>query len=123
VECTSSYLLPMLDSALTAYELGGVGYVATLDDSQFRRYPITRRADMAIGAAFAAAFAGSALYGFISAARCRRLHDGPGPRDYVPGYSSAPATERAEAPFSRHASASPRGGRERLGLAFGPGGK
>lgn len=104
VECTTSYLLPILDSALTAYELAGVAYVATLDEDRFRGYPISRDADLALGAAFAAAFAGSAIYGYVSAARCRRVRSGPAPGDYVPGVSSAPGRARSvsAAPFSRH---------------------
>jgi hypothetical protein len=92
---------------MTAYQLAGVAYVATLDDAQFHRYPISRQADMAVGAAFAAAFAGSAIYGFVSAARCRRIRSGPSPQDYVPGVSRVnPAERRAlPAPFSRHGAA------------------
>jgi hypothetical protein len=105
VDCTTSYLLPILDSAVTAYELAGVAYVSTLDDSRFRNYPISRQADMAVGAAFAAAFAGSAIYGYVSAARCRRIRRGPPAPDYLPGVSSrAGPTRDAEAPFSRHRS-------------------
>ena len=99
VDCTTSYLWPIVDSALTAYELAGVAYVSTLDDSRFRSYPISRRADMAVGLGFAAAFAGSAIYGYVSAARCRRIRSGPPEQEYVPGVSSAPG---ADAPFSRH---------------------
>ncbi len=104
VECTTSYLLPILDSALATYELTAVAYTATLDDAAFRGYPISRGADMAIGAAFAAAFAGSAIYGYVSASRCRRVQSGPAPADYVPGVSSAPGPARrvSAAPFSRH---------------------
>jgi hypothetical protein len=105
VDCTSSYLWPIVDSALTAYELAGVAYVSTLDDARFRNYPISRQGDMAVGAAFAAAFAGSAIYGYVSAARCRRVRNGPPPQDYLPGVSSAPGPEGdVAAPFSRHRS-------------------
>jgi len=89
VDCTSSYLAPIVDSALTAYQLAGVAYVSTLDDSRFANYPITRTQDMAIGGVFAAAFAGSAVYGYVSAARCRRIQRGPATPDYLPGVSSA----------------------------------
>jgi hypothetical protein len=88
VDCTTSYLLPILDSAVTAYQLAGVVYVSTLDDARFRNYPISRQADMALGAAFAAAFASSAVYGYVSAARCRRIQRGPPAQDYLPGVSS-----------------------------------
>ena len=104
VECTTSYLLPILDSALATYELAGVAYTATRDDADFRRYPISRSADLALGAAFAATFVGSAVYGYVSASRCRRIRSGPAPAEYVPGVSSAPRGVRgpAAAPFSRH---------------------
>jgi len=88
VDCTTSYLAPILDSAVTAYQLAGVAYVATLDDARFARYPITRGQDMAVGAAFATAFAGSAIYGYVSAARCRRIQRGPATPDYLPGVSA-----------------------------------
>jgi len=120
VECTTSYLLPILDSALAAYELAGVGYVATLDDSRFERYPISRQTDMALGAAFAAAFAGSAVYGFVTAARCRRIHEGPRPDGYVPGYSEAPVP--GDAPFSRHGGGARRAASRSWGLQSAPGG-
>jgi hypothetical protein len=87
VGCTTSYVWPIVDSAFTAYQLAGVAYLGTLDDARFRNYPISRRADMAIGGVLAAAFAGSAIYGFVSAARCRRVKRGPAPTDYVPGVS------------------------------------
>lgn len=87
VDCTTSYLWPIADSALTAYQLAGVAYVSTLDESRFRNYPISKQGDMAVGAAFAAAFAGSAIYGYVSAARCRRLKQGPPRSDYLPGVS------------------------------------
>ncbi|HYP86743.1 MAG TPA: hypothetical protein VEQ59_01280 [Polyangiaceae bacterium] len=120
VDCTTSYLWPIVDSVVTAYQLAGVAYVATLDDSRFRRYPISRGADMALGAGFAAAFAGSAIYGYVSASRCRRIRSGPPGADYVPGISRVEGVEEpnpvpvpvsvpvpvpvpvTEAPFSRH---------------------
>src|SRR4051794_3471413 len=77
VDCTTSYLAPIVDSAFTAYQLVGVAYVSTLDDARFARYPISRQEDMAVGGIFAAAFAASAIYGYVSAAQCRRIQRGP----------------------------------------------
>ena len=122
MECTSQYWLPILDSALAAYELAGVGYVATLDDERFRGYPLSREADMAVGAAFAAAFVGSAIYGYVSVARCRRVREGPAPTDYVPGVSRGAPPARAEAPFSRHRAGARRLAPDALGLLSAPGG-
>lgn len=87
VECTSGYAAPIIDSVLASYELAGVAYAATLDDSRYENYPISRKADMAIGAGFAALFAGSAVYGFVSAAHCRRVKNGPPGDTYLPGVS------------------------------------
>jgi hypothetical protein len=89
VDCTSSYLWPIVDSALMAYQLAGVAYVATLDESRFANYPISKTQDMALGGVFAAAYAGSAIYGYVSAGRCRRIRHGPPAPDYLPGVSSA----------------------------------
>jgi hypothetical protein len=89
VDCTTSYLWPIVDSALTAYQLAGVAYVSTLDESRFAHYPISKTQDMAVGGVFAAAYAGSAIYGYVSAARCRRIQQGPPASDYLPGVSSA----------------------------------
>ena len=88
VDCTTSYLWPIIDSALTAYQLAGVAYVSTLDESRFARYPISKTQDMAVGGVFAAAYAGSAIYGYVSAGRCRRIRHGPPAPDYLPGVSS-----------------------------------
>jgi hypothetical protein len=101
VDCTTSYLWPIVDGALTAYQLAGVAYVSTLDESRFERYPITKQQDMAIGGVLAAAYAGSAIYGYVSAARCRRIKRGPPTQDYIPGVSVGPAA----APRSAQASA------------------
>lgn len=87
VDCTTSYLWPVVDTALAVYEVAGVAYVSTLDESRFRNYPISKEADMAVGAAFAAAFAGSAVYGYVSLARCRRVKQGPAPGEDLPGVS------------------------------------
>lgn len=88
VDCTTSYLWPIVDSAVTAYQLAGVAYVSTLDESRFARYPISKTQDMAVGGIFAAAYAGSAIYGYVSAGRCRRIRHGPPAPDYLPGVSS-----------------------------------
>jgi hypothetical protein len=98
VDCTSSYLWPIVDSAFTAYQLAGVAYVSTLDESRFRNYPITKTQDMAVGGVFAAAYAGSAIYGYVSAARCRRIQRGPATPDYLPGVSSGESRGLAFAP-------------------------
>jgi hypothetical protein len=92
VDCTTSYLAPIVDSAVTAYQLASVAYVSTLDDSRFARYPISRKEDMAVGGIFAAAWAGSAIYGFVSAAHCRRIKQGPPLNEEVPGVTRDPSS-------------------------------
>lgn len=87
VDCTSSYWAPIVDTTLSAYQLAGVAYVSTLDDARFRSYPIGRKSEMALGVGFAAAFAGSAVYGYLAAARCRRVRQGPPAGSYLPGVS------------------------------------
>lgn len=87
VDCTTSYLAPIVDSAVTAYQLASVAYISTLDDSRFARYPITRNEDLAVAGVFAAAWAGSAIYGYVSVARCRRSRAGSPSPGYVPGVS------------------------------------
>ena len=94
VDCTTSNLWPIVDTVWSAYQLAGVAYVSTLDDSSFRNYPISRKGDMAVGGVFAAAFAGSAIYGYVSAARCRRIRQGPPAGGYVPGFSMGAPRER-----------------------------
>ncbi len=93
VECTTSNVAPILDSVLTGYEAFRVGFAALGPDSAYRHSPIDRDADLALGLAFGAAFAGSAAYGYWAAARCRRIKQGPAPTDYVTGVSqrAAPA--------------------------------
>jgi hypothetical protein len=93
VDCTSSNLAPIVDSVLASYEIAGVVYASAVDESRYDGYPISREADMAIGAAFAAAFVGSAVYGYVSAAHCRRVKDGArrdGGDTYLPGISAEP---------------------------------
>lgn len=89
VDCTTSYAWPVVDTVLAAYQLGGVAYAATLDDSRYDGYPISRQADMAIGAGLGAVFVASATYGYIAASRCRRIRQGPPGGGYVPGISEA----------------------------------
>ena len=94
VDCTTSNAAPIIDTAVAVYQLAAVAYVSTLDDARFAHYPISRQTDMALGGAWAAGFAGSAVYGYLSAARCRRIKQGPPAGDYVPGISSRPEQTR-----------------------------
>ncbi len=95
VDCTTSNVAPILDSVLTGYEAFRVGFAALGPDSAYRRSPIDRDADLALGVAFGAAFAGSAIYGFVSTARCRRIKQGPPSTPHVIGVSRRDATAPA----------------------------
>jgi hypothetical protein len=96
VDCSSSYAWPIVDTALVAYQITGVAIAAARDDSDYERYPISRKTDMALGVGFAAVYAASATYGYVSASRCRRVQRGPAPGGYVPGVSrGAHQTETA----------------------------
>jgi len=88
LDCTTSHAAPIIDSVVATYQLVGVGYAATRDDSDYENHLISRQADMAIGAGFAALFTGSAVYGYVSAAHCRRVKRGPPSDGYLPGVSS-----------------------------------
>jgi hypothetical protein len=90
VDCSTSNVAPIIDSVLASYELVGSGLALAADDDDYRKYPISRRTDIALGLGFAAAFVGSAVYGYSSAARCRRVKHGPPNDGYVIGVSPAP---------------------------------
>jgi hypothetical protein len=95
VDCTTSNVAPVVDSVLTGYEAFRVGFAALGPDSAYRRSPIDRDADLALGLVFGAAFAGSAIYGFVSTARCRRIKQGPPQTPHVIGVSQGDAAAPA----------------------------
>jgi hypothetical protein len=102
VDCTSSPLAPVLDGILTGYELFRVGYAAQASPSDYGRYPISREADMALGAGFAALFLTSTIYGVVNTSACHRLKRGPALGEEMPGITrdlppEAPALPRAPA--------------------------
>lgn len=76
--CTSSKLAPGFDTAFGALELVRTGMAATADKSVYSNpdAPLSREADIALGAGFAALFVGSAVYGFVNTSRCSRLQNG-----------------------------------------------
>jgi hypothetical protein len=96
VDCTTSNVAPILDSVLTGYEAVRVGFAAFGPESAYRRSPIDRKTDLALGVAFGAAFAGSAVYGYLATARCRRIKQGPPAGDYVTGVSAREAPALAQ---------------------------
>lgn len=77
-DCTSSKLAPGFDTAFGALQLVRTGMAAGAADSVYERpgAPLSREADIALGASFTALFVGSAIYGFINTSQCSRLqHD------------------------------------------------
>jgi hypothetical protein len=94
VDCTTGYAAPIIDSVLATNHLIGVGYAATHNDSDYEPYPISRQTHMALAAGYAALFAGSAVYGYVSAAHCRRVKSGPPSDGYLPGVSAGSRGEK-----------------------------
>ena len=86
--CTSSKLAPGFDTAFGTLELVRTSMAAAADDSVYANpnQPLSRGADIALGASFTALFVGSAIYGFVNTSRCSRLQSGgdadePTPRE------------------------------------------
>ncbi|MES1186067.1 MAG: hypothetical protein ABUL60_19805 [Myxococcales bacterium] len=98
-DCTSSKLAPGFDTAFGALELVRTGMAASASNSVYDRpdAPLSREADIALGASFTALFLGSAIYGFINTSRCSRLQQG-----------DEQDQEDASAPPSRWGTATPR---------------
>jgi len=88
-DCTSSKLAPGFDTAFGALELVRTGMAASASNSVYDRpdAPLSREADIALGASFTALFLGSAIYGFVNTSRCSRLQQGD---DQDPEDASAP---------------------------------
>jgi hypothetical protein len=77
-DCTSSRLAPGFDTAFGALQMVRTGMAATASDSVYDNpnAPLSREADIALGASFMALFVGSAIYGFVNTSRCSRLQRG-----------------------------------------------
>jgi hypothetical protein len=90
VECTTSNVAPIIDSAITGYETFRVAYAALGPESAYRSSPIDRETDLALGLAFGGVFLASTIYGFVSTAQCRRIKQGAPASDYMPGITTAP---------------------------------
>jgi len=92
-DCTSSRLAPVLDGIWTGYELVRVGYAAQARDSEYSRLPIDRGTDLALGAASAALFLSSTIYGIVNTSACSRLKHGPALDEEMPGITREPTPE------------------------------
>ncbi len=76
--CTSSRVAPALDTTFATLQLVRTGLAASASDSVYDnpKAPLSREADIALGAGFMALFTGSAIYGFVNTSRCSRLKRG-----------------------------------------------
>jgi hypothetical protein len=78
-KCTTSKVLPVLDTVFTGLEVVRTGVAVGADNSAYSssNQPLSREADIALGVAFTALFLGSAVYGYSTTARCERIsHEG-----------------------------------------------
>jgi hypothetical protein len=83
-DCTSGRAAPIIDGLITGYELVRTGYAAS-GGGDYAGAPINRQTDALLGAAFAALFLASTIYGTVNTSSCKRLKEGPGPDEVVPG--------------------------------------
>jgi hypothetical protein len=90
-DCTSGKAAPIIDSIITGYELIRTAYAATASSRSYSGAPLSREADITLGAGFAGLFLASSIYGFVSTSRCSRLKHGPNPDEQVTGMDEAPA--------------------------------
>ncbi len=72
VDCTTSKAAPALDSIAAGLEVVRMAYAASADDKDYKDFPISREADIALGLTFATLFAGSAIYGYTKTSTCRK---------------------------------------------------
>lgn len=68
--CTRSQVAPVLDSLVTVGQMVRTGYAIGAPDSAYHDAPLSREADIALGATFATVFLASAVYGFSSVDAC-----------------------------------------------------
>lgn len=72
-DCTTSRLAPILDTAMTGYQVVRTGYALGSGDEPYEAYGVSRNADIAVGASLTALFLGSAIYGYLKTAECSRV--------------------------------------------------
>jgi hypothetical protein len=74
-KCTSSVAAPVVDTAITTFQVVRVALAARAEDYQYQGMPFDRQADIGIGAGLIALFGASAVYGFITSDRCRDVKE------------------------------------------------
>ncbi len=75
IDCTSSVLAPILDTAVAGYQLFRTGYALQADRSQYVNSPISRDADIAFGVGLSGLFIASTIYGFVNTSACSRIKE------------------------------------------------
>jgi len=89
-ECTTSNLWPIVDSVIGGYQIVRTAYGIGASDAAYAGSPISREADVTLGAVLATTFIASAITGYGRTAGCRRTEQ----FRMLP----APMTPRAPAP-------------------------
>jgi hypothetical protein len=70
VSCTTSKAAPLIDLAVAGFQAVRTGLAVSQKDSDYKDFPISRKADIGIGATMTTAFAASMLYGFLTTSAC-----------------------------------------------------
>lgn len=70
IDCTRGKAAPIIDSIVAGVQVARVGFAATADDSVYQDATLSRGADIGLGLALAALYAGSAAYGFATTSKC-----------------------------------------------------
>lgn len=77
--CTTSKVAPVLDTLFTGLQGARIVYAATASDKTYSEsQPISRSTDIALGITMAAVFLSSAVYGYVTTAKCSELNQRPG---------------------------------------------
>ncbi len=117
IECTSSKAAPIVDVIITGFQVVRTSLAIAADDEQYEDFPITRGADIGIGAGLAALFAVSSGYGFANTNDCarmkraheRRVREHPTYEPFSPPVPS-PQASPPQQPPTHAPSVEPRGG-------------
>lgn len=76
-DCTSSNLVPILDTIFTTLQAIRVGYALSRSDEDYEMtdQPLSRNADLTLGLIFGALGAAGMYYGYTNTSRCRVAKD------------------------------------------------
>lgn len=105
--CTGSPLAPVVDTLAAGLEAVRTVIALGATDDSYKGAPISRGADIGIGAGLAALFVSSAAYGYVVTKKCNdaRAHwhhpHGSDDKDDDSTPGDAPAGERAPEPASK----------------------